>query len=840
MSSITPKPGMKVEITMQGIEKSRLDAIESAEAQRKADEAERAAAEVMRKDDEAGRITAEQDRALEEYARELAENGRMLAEESRVNAENKRSIGEQSRVDAEDGRSVAEAIRANAEQRRAEAEKLRANAEDARVAAETDRANAEALRQSTFETNEANRQSAFDSAETQRASEWAEIKSDVETSVGSAVASASAATDAANTAADNANAAAEKSVRYDVAQKISDAQKAQARENIEAASEAYVNELKGDLANKVDKTITVISTNRLDLSKVTDNYQLNEATGALYSATGFWVSDFSDIRTSNSSNRIRVSINGHDEYGNCRVVWYDESNKYISGIDKAKGLLDVPVGAKYVRIGSNWGKTIPKTYPYINVGESNLWSEYSITENPQVVSIFENDANYFSLSGSSEKIGIGNVDFKAVGNNLLDNSLIVEGYYIESANGKSYQNAAYSCVLEYIDISENNGYITVLQYNDSYEQLWSFHRGAFYDENKQFISGVDNGSTSGSLPTSVVTVPPNAKYFRCGWTKKANNVMAIYYSDSYVDKEYEPYVLKDANPIALYDRILISEKSNKWIGKRWSAYGDSITDISHGDGLKYGWASYINRDFGFAMFYGRGIGGQTFSYGNNGGSVSFVSASGLVDSRNDAYNKDNYTGAIPAGTVACRSAFCSWDRIVHAFPESIKDTIDLVFVMGGTNDWNSNVDVSTQAEWVESSTVDTEWSQSDYYNGGDFNIKTFRGAIASTIMKMNAWLPNAVIVLASPMSGNGDANGSNQTAFKLNSGGKSMEDYADAVKETAKRFSFPFVDVYGNTMVTIFNRNGKISDGFHPYTTDGKKLLARAVASGISNIYPMY
>ena len=178
----------------------------------------------------------------------------MLAEESRVNAENKRSIGEQSRVDAEDGRSVAEAIRANAEQRRAEAEKLRANAEDARVAAETDRANAEALRQSTFETNEANRQSAFDSAETQRASEWAEIKSDVQSSVGSAVASALAATDAANTAAENANAAAEKSVRYDVVQALTDAHKERARENIAAASAEDVGRINSDL--DVLKTFT--------------------------------------------------------------------------------------------------------------------------------------------------------------------------------------------------------------------------------------------------------------------------------------------------------------------------------------------------------------------------------------------------------------------------------------------------------------------------------------------------------------------------------------------------------------------------------------------------------
>lgn len=133
----------------------------------------------------------------------------------------------------------AESKRVSAENARVDAENKRVSAEDARVAAETSRANAEALRQSTFEANETNRQAAFDSAETQRASEWSEIKTDVESSVGSAVASASAAAKNANAAADSANRAAEranaiteKSVRYDTAQTLSVAQKAQARQNI--------------------------------------------------------------------------------------------------------------------------------------------------------------------------------------------------------------------------------------------------------------------------------------------------------------------------------------------------------------------------------------------------------------------------------------------------------------------------------------------------------------------------------------------------------------------------------------------------------------------------------
>lgn len=72
--------------------------------------------------------------------------------------------------------------------------------------------------------------------------------------MGSAVASASAAAQTANDAADNANAAAEKSVRYDATQALGDAQKDRARENIAAASAEDVGRINSDL--DVLKTFT--------------------------------------------------------------------------------------------------------------------------------------------------------------------------------------------------------------------------------------------------------------------------------------------------------------------------------------------------------------------------------------------------------------------------------------------------------------------------------------------------------------------------------------------------------------------------------------------------------
>src|SRR5690606_7887809 len=88
----------------------------------------------------------------------------------------------------------------------------------------------------------------------------------------------------------------------------------------------------------------------------------------------------------------------------------------------------------------------------------------------------------------------------------------------------------------------------------------------------------------------------------------------------------------------------------------------------------------------FAALYSRGIGGTKYAFGNGGGAIAFVRPNGTLHSRNDAFNYDNYTGTIPEGTEPIRAAFSSWLRITKMYPESIKDNIHAVLMMGATND----------------------------------------------------------------------------------------------------------------------------------------------------------
>ena len=276
----------------------------------------------------------------------------------------------------------------------------------------------------------------------------------------------------------------------------------------------------------------------------------------------------------------------------------------------------------------------------------------------------------------------------------------------------------------------------------------------------------------------------------------------------------------------------------QWHRKSWLAYGDSITAISNGNSLDSGWAKYVNQTHGFRQFYGRGIGSQAFNFRTHGGAACFINADGTYNSRNNEYNKDNYEGDLPTGTTLCRGAFCSWDRITQMIPESIKDNIDLVFIMGGTNDTLSEAEVT----WVPNDETDPEWAASDEYAdyGGDYNINTLAGGVASTIMKFQAWMPNALIVIGTPFGGQTNEQGHDGTGERRP--GYTPDEYEKAkiIKEVAYRFGIPCIDVYATCGVNTLNSPLYITDGTHPYNDAGQKMLARAVTSGLNEIAPRY
>lgn len=282
--------------------------------------------------------------------------------------------------------------------------------------------------------------------------------------------------------------------------------------------------------------------------------------------------------------------------------------------------------------------------------------------------------------------------------------------------------------------------------------------------------------------------------------------------------------------IPYYKRTVVKAEniSSQWHGKKWLAYGDSITAISNGE-MSCGWARYVTDVLNFGEFYGRGIGGQTYIWNDY---TFYANNDGSYNSRDTSHNP-------PIGTTEHRGCFSSWDRIKTMIPDSIADTIDMIFLMGGTNDINGVEEVGGGSVieyeipiWSATNTTDTDWVSSTQYNGGDYDVAKFSGAIASTIMKLQTRCPNAIIVIGTPFS-----RWSNKLNLEIK--GKTMFDVAEVEMKVARFMSMPHIDVNGFCGVNGFNSTEYQPDGVHPKTEKGMKMLGRTIIGGLRGIDPI-
>lgn len=288
---------------------------------------------------------------------------------------------------------------------------------------------------------------------------------------------------------------------------------------------------------------------------------------------------------------------------------------------------------------------------------------------------------------------------------------------------------------------------------------------------------------------------------------------------------------------------------NDWQGKVMAIYGDSVAAINNGDyeppfSLGWKWANYTAQYFNMAKQYGRGIGGQKYAFVNGGGAVSWVTPTGVLINRINDQSCDTWDGTYPSGVTAemesageairTRGCLSSWHRITHQFPVSIKDSIDVVLVMCHNDSYDE-----TNWQFVENDTTDTEWaaSGSEYYGkiNGDYNLATLRGGILSTLMKLQLWMPQAIIVLTTGVSGHGNTG---ELSTNINSSG--LLKIAQAVRDMGKLSSIPVIDTFAADGINGWNRTKYIADTIHPYTEAGGKMLARAVIGGMKTILPNF
>lgn len=226
-------------------------------------------------------------------------------------------------------------------------------------------------------------------------------------------------------------------------------------------------------------------------SDVATGYSPAWNTGLLFANAGYNATGYIPVVAG-----VEYSISQRNQ-----IAWYDANKVYISGISSpATNNVTAPAGACYLRCSvpqANWALC------QVEVGPApTVYLPYRLTLTTSSGGPILAEPKGASVTG--QKLVIGGVDywhttFIKTGKNLLNpaDADVVLGYYVDQATGRLVSAAGYN----------TSGYIPVkggLNYSIS-----NCNQMAWFDANKEYISGVVGGSSPGTF-----AAPSNAVYMR--------------------------------------------------------------------------------------------------------------------------------------------------------------------------------------------------------------------------------------------------------------------------------------------------------------------------------------
>jgi lysophospholipase L1-like esterase len=213
---------------------------------------------------------------------------------------------------------------------------------------------------------------------------------------------------------------------------------------------------------------------------------------------------------------------------------------------------------------------------------------------------------------------------------------------------------------------------------------------------------------------------------------------------------------------------------NKWEGKKAAFLGDSIT---FGSGSEVRFSDIVGEQLGFSKVY---------NYGHSGSKITMVTP-------------DDFS-------------------FVNRYKDMTED-VDIVFVMGGTNDYGHAFD-----------SIGVPFG-----NFSDRSETTFYGALHVLFQGLiKKYLGKKIVILIPPhrsgFNSLDDLTPNPET-------GKNFPEYLDAIRKTAEYYGLPILDLYRNlplNPVVSEVRAKYIPDALHP-NTDGHRLIAEAIINFLKN-----
>lgn len=512
------------------------------------------------------------------------------------------------------------------------------------------------------------------------------------------------------------------------------------------------------------------------------------------------------------------------------VSFFNKDKTFIGSINRGGGVLrsltllksNFPANTEFIAISSSFTQESGKNF-YRILGTANLQDlQKRVEENSNNISIVEN-----KVESCKETISAIDAEFSEKETFVVDK--------------KQYRVTATTAFgkISLVGLEKRTCTFTIKS-NDSFK----FGIYAYTPEEEYEL---------------IVNVPEGTDYSKgLSFKIDVTDLVSKGYYDNIKIRTWKTDVIIDYSLSYLKKSLSIEPDSiSQWKNAIAALFGNSITAACNGDyeyDFNNSWGGIFAKKLGLHKLFARGVGGQTYKWndgayyckaGSTGGYVgrykavdgSISQSNGQVSVNTTAEEKEAIEAVLGYQIEIHRGCFCSWDRITSMFPKSIKDTIQAVCIMGGTNDFggveeieSSGTDGSLKPLWSAENRTDTDWINAvGYYNGGDYDVKNTWGGMASCLMKMQVWMPQAKIIVLVPITRKGV-----NFNVPVNSVEATHQDLCESVKSVADWCNVETIDM-NCCGINQFNIDDMLADGVHP-SSKGQKRMGQYLATKFSCI----
>lgn len=410
------------------------------------------------------------------------------------------------------------------------------------------------------------------------------------------------------------------------------------------------------------------------------------------------VAEIASLKSNNGSFWWIATIPHQDRISN---TVYRSQIKPIEGREIAVGDLLLYTDGVVQRIKSLGTSAVSTEETGVKIGDGNgveadLDNYYT---KEQVDNKIENAELDFAGYATEEYVDdtIANIEVNVVinGSDGEGETEVVSTTYTLTAESpnRGFVNKDKGTVVEREDYRYTD-YIEIFPGSDIIISYASSHAGAFYDINKNFVSGIYNGSESGFVENYRAVVPTECYYVRLNAPiSKVDEV--TFEILSYVAEHVVDSLQTKLSPNGKKEVLL-----NNFLRKRLLTFGDSITWLN--DNGKVGYQTNLKNNLHLVAYLNKGV---------SGASISTVSKS------------LNYTPIVE--TVLNFTDFSKYD---------------LITVFGGTNDFKMGASLGEIGAIGDT----------------DFDTTTFYGGYRTIIEHILTNKPTTRLVLVTPLQRNKD------------------------------------------------------------------------------------